>query len=177
MCEQVGVFTKCGSHKYFNFTPDLAVYSKGLGNGYAISACVGKGFLKDASKEVFLTGSCWNDVVSMAAALKSLEISYSENVAESVLSKGADFVNQIELKAREFDLPLVMTGTFQCHFLGLQMIITYLDYKGSVNFQQIEGCIFIRTIIGLFPNSMQVADLEEAVELAGEAMNALKNES
>ena len=26
-------------------------------------------------------------------------------------------------------------------------------------------------------NSMQVADLEEAVELAGEAMNALKNES
>ena len=28
-----------GSHKYFNFTPDLAVYSKALGNGYAISAC------------------------------------------------------------------------------------------------------------------------------------------
>ena len=44
---------KGGSHKYFNFTPDLAVYSKGLGNGYAISACVGKDFLKDASKEVF----------------------------------------------------------------------------------------------------------------------------
>ena len=47
---------KGGSLRYFNFTPDLAVYSKGLGNGYAISACVGKDFLKDASKEVFLTG-------------------------------------------------------------------------------------------------------------------------
>ena len=26
-----------GSHRYFGFTPDLAVYSKALGNGYAIS--------------------------------------------------------------------------------------------------------------------------------------------
>ena len=30
-----------GSHRFFNFTPDMSVYSKALGNGYAISACVG----------------------------------------------------------------------------------------------------------------------------------------
>ena len=30
-----------GSHRYFNFTPDIAIYSKALGNGYSISSCVG----------------------------------------------------------------------------------------------------------------------------------------
>ena len=50
-----------GSHRYFGFTPDLAVYSKALGNGYAIPACVGKESFRNPAKEVFLTGSCWND--------------------------------------------------------------------------------------------------------------------
>ena len=38
--------------------------------------------------EVFLTGSCWNDAVSMAAALKSLQLSAREDAATSLLEKG-----------------------------------------------------------------------------------------
>ena len=168
---------KGGSHKYFNFTPDLAVYSKGLGNGYAISACVGKDFLKDVSKEVFLTGSCWNDAVSMAAALKSLEISYSENVAESVLSKGAYFVNLIESKAREFDLPLVMTGPPSMPFPWFADDNNLFRLQRFCELSANRGLYFHPHHNWFISNSMQVADLEEAVELAGEAMNALKNES
>ena len=56
LCEKYGVIlilddVRCGgrlddggSHKYFNFSPDLAIYSKALGNGYAISSCVGRDF-------------------------------------------------------------------------------------------------------------------------------------
>ena len=81
-----------------DFTPDLSVYSKALGNGFSISACVGKEFLKAASKEVFLTGSCWNDAVAMAAAQKSLQISQRDQVAQSVLKKGDYFfVNLVDI--------------------------------------------------------------------------------
>ena len=99
-----------GSHRFFNFTPDLAVYSKGLGNGYAISACVGKAEHKLASAEVFLTGSCWNDAVAMAAAITSLKISEREGVAKQVLSKGKYFCDQLESVARKQNFPLTMTG-------------------------------------------------------------------
>ena len=55
------------------------------------------------------------------------------------------------------------------------MIITYLDYKDSVNFQQIGGLYFHPHHNWFISNSMQVADLEEAVELChGEAMNAFE---
>ena len=43
-----------GSHKYFNFNPDLAIYSKALGNGYAISACVGNNQFRAGASDVFL---------------------------------------------------------------------------------------------------------------------------
>lgn len=99
-----------GSHRYFGFTPDLAVYSKALGNGYAISACVGKEPLRKASMEVFLTGSCWNDAVAMAAALKSLELSEREEVAKSVLVKGRQLTEGLERTAAKHGKTLRMTG-------------------------------------------------------------------
>ena len=99
-----------GSHKFFGFRPDLSVYSKALGNGYAISACVGIEKLKKASMEVFLTGSCWNDAVAMAAALASLRISKRDNVAEQVTDKGCFFAKGMEGLANKYDYPLKMTG-------------------------------------------------------------------
>jgi len=99
-----------GSHRYFGFTPDLAVYSKALGNGYAISACVGKESFRKASMEVFLTGSCWNDAVAMAAALKSLELSQRDDVAKNVLEKGKQLTEGLERAAAKHGKNLRMTG-------------------------------------------------------------------
>ena len=99
-----------GSHRYFGFVPDLAVYSKALGNGYSISACVGKAKLKNAASEVFLTGSCWNDSSAMVAALQSLKLSAEKNVARSVLDKGKIFCEGLEMAARKYDFEFYMTG-------------------------------------------------------------------
>ncbi len=63
-----------GSNEYFGFQPDLACYCKALGNGYPISACLGKDYLKGAASRVFLTGSYWNSSVPMMAAKKVIEV-------------------------------------------------------------------------------------------------------
>lgn len=99
-----------GSHRHFGFTPDLAVYSKALGNGYAISACVGKESYRKSSMEVFLTGSCWNDALSMAAAIKSLELSEREKVVDNLLSKGKALCDGLEKAAFANGQSLRMTG-------------------------------------------------------------------
>lgn len=105
-----GRLSHFGSHLYFGFTPDLSVYSKALGNGYAISACVGKEASKSSSSEVFLTGSCWNDAIAMTAALTSLKISKRDDVANEVLKKGKYFCQKLEAEANKLGLPLKMTG-------------------------------------------------------------------
>lgn len=159
-----------GSHRYFNFTPDLSIYSKALGNGYAISACTGKKFLKNASKEVFLTGSCWNDAVAMSAALKSIEISHKDKVAESILAKGEYFCSGMFTRAKKYNLPLIMTGPFS---------MPYPWFEGDENLFRIQKFCKIAADKGLYfhphhnwfiSNSHSIADLDLALDLADQAM-------
>ncbi len=162
-----------GSHKYFNFTPDLAIYSKGLGNGFSISACVGKDFLKDASKEVFLTGSCWNDAVAMAAALKSLEISHKENVADSILDKGKYFNSALTEKAKEFNLTLSMTGPASMPYPWFSEDKNLFLLQRFCAFSASKGLYFHPHHNWFISNAHEITDMDEAIELAGEAMKEL----
>jgi glutamate-1-semialdehyde 2,1-aminomutase len=164
-----------GSHRYFDFTPDLSVYSKALGNGYAISACTGKEFLRNASKEVFLTGSCWNDAVAMSAALKSLEISHEFNVADSILAKGKYFSQGMCAKAKKYNLPLNMSGPYS---------MPYPCFDGDESLFRIQKFCEIAAGKGLYfhphhnwfiSNAHSKADLDLAIDLADQAMCQMVN--
>ncbi len=99
-----------GSHRFFGFTPDLACYSKALGNGYAISACVGQEEYRKPARDVFLTGSCWNDAVTMAAAMKCLETASERKVVEKLENLGRRLAEGLEATSREHGFNLRMTG-------------------------------------------------------------------
>src|SRR5207247_5174742 len=62
-----------GSGEHVGLQPDLACYSKALGNGHAIAACLGREALREAATRVFFTGSFWTSAVAMAAAIACLE--------------------------------------------------------------------------------------------------------
>jgi len=61
-----------GSGAAMGVEPDLTCYCKALGNGYPISAALGRERLRDAATAVFFTGSYWTGPVEMAAALACL---------------------------------------------------------------------------------------------------------
>jgi len=99
-----------GSHRLFGFTPDLSCYSKALGNGYAISACVGREEFRRAAREVFLTGSCWNDAVAMAAALKCLEAAKERRVVDRLNALGRRLVDGLATQAGKHGFAIDVTG-------------------------------------------------------------------
>jgi glutamate-1-semialdehyde 2,1-aminomutase len=70
-----------GSGEHVGVRPDLTCYCKALGNGYPISACLGREALRDAARRVFFTGSYWSSTVPMAAGLACLkELAASEAI-------------------------------------------------------------------------------------------------
>ena len=99
-----------GSHRRFGFTPDLGCYGKALGNGYALSACLGREEYRKAARNVFLTGSCWNDAVAQAAALKCLELFPARKVVETVDALGRRLAEGLEKAAAQHGFNLRMTG-------------------------------------------------------------------
>lgn len=63
-----------GLHKLFGVEPDIAMYGKALGNGYGITAIVGRREVMQAAQKTFISSTFWTERVGPTAALKTLEI-------------------------------------------------------------------------------------------------------
>ncbi len=62
-----------GLHKFYKVNPDLAIFGKALGNGYAINAIIGKGEIMRSAEETFISSTFWTERIGPTAALKTLE--------------------------------------------------------------------------------------------------------
>ena len=61
-----------GLHQKYDVEPDLALYSKALGNGYAISALVGRASIMESAQSTFISSTFWTERVGPTAALATL---------------------------------------------------------------------------------------------------------
>jgi len=89
-------FRECygGLHQKTMIDPDMAMFGKTLGNGYAITAVVGKGSAMSAAQDTFISSTFWTERIGPTAALKTLEIMRDE--------KPWKFMNQQASKVRDY---------------------------------------------------------------------------
>ncbi len=158
-----------GSHRHFGFTPDLSCYSKALGNGYAISACVGREEYRRAAREVFLTGSCWNDAVAMAAALKCIEIAKRENVVERLDLLGRRLEDGLQVQAEEHGYSFALTGPPSMPFPWFEGDDNLFMVQRFCGFCAEEGVFFHPHHNWFLCGAHAETDIDEALETAGRA--------
>ena len=82
-----------GSHIPLNLYPDLICLGKALGNGYAISALLGKEELRSAAQSLMFTASHAFGAVALAAATMVLEIYYRDNIFDALWKAGTKLRN------------------------------------------------------------------------------------
>lgn len=63
-----------GLHKKYGVEPDMAMFGKALGNGYAITAVLGRRAIMEAAQTTFISSTFWTERIGPAAALKTLEV-------------------------------------------------------------------------------------------------------
>jgi glutamate-1-semialdehyde aminotransferase len=73
-----------GAQGYFGVTPDLTAISKGIANGYPISAVVGKADFMEAAKETTISATYFPSTIGIAAALKTLQILEEKNAIQHI---------------------------------------------------------------------------------------------
>lgn len=99
-----------GLHKIYDVEPDMAMFGKALGNGYAITAVIGKSDIMQAAQKTFISSTFWTERIGPTAGLKTLEIMEREKSWESITQKG----NSIKIKwaeiAQKYDLPIAIGG-------------------------------------------------------------------
>jgi len=63
-----------GLHKFYKVNPDMAIFGKALGNGYAITAVIGKREIMEVAEKSFISSTFWTERVGPTAALKTIEV-------------------------------------------------------------------------------------------------------
>lgn len=80
--------TDGGVYKLNGFEPDIVVYAKAMGGGFAISAVVGRQDVMDAAQDTFLSSTMWTERVGFVAGLKTIEILCREKGWEHLIEIG-----------------------------------------------------------------------------------------
>lgn len=93
-----------GLHKKYQVEPDMAIFAKALGNGFAISACIGKKEFMGAAQQTFISSTFWTERVGPTAALKTLEVMEREKSWEKITATGLDITSRWKQLAEKYEL-------------------------------------------------------------------------
>lgn len=99
-----------GAFKKYKITPDIVVYGKAMGNGYPISAIVGKRKVMDAAQETFISSTFWTERIGPTAAIATIKKFQKKNVANHLMKLG-ERINQGWIKlAKKHGLKIEIHG-------------------------------------------------------------------
>ncbi len=79
-----------GLHLKYGVEPDIAMFGKALGNGYAITATIGRRAVMEAAQSTFISSTFWTERIGPTAALKTLEVMERERSWETVTATGLE---------------------------------------------------------------------------------------
>ncbi len=77
-----------GAHLIYDIEPDIAVFSKALGNGYPIAAIIGKGDIMESAQNSFISSTMWTERIGPTAALATINKHRRVNVDEHLMAIG-----------------------------------------------------------------------------------------
>ncbi len=99
-----------GLHKMYGVEPDMAMFGKALGNGYGITATIGKREIMEAAQTTFISSTFWTERIGPTAALKTLEIMEREKSWERITQTGLDITAKWKSLAEKHGISIVTSG-------------------------------------------------------------------
>ena len=77
-----------GLHKKYGVEPDMCMFGKAMGNGYAITAVVGKRSIMEAAQKTFISSTFWTERIGPTAALETIKVMEETSSWEFITAQG-----------------------------------------------------------------------------------------
>jgi glutamate-1-semialdehyde 2,1-aminomutase len=105
-------FRECfgGLHKKFNVKPDMAMFGKALGNGYAITALLGKSKIMKKVNDTFISSTFWSERIGYVAGLATLKEMKKKKPWKKINKLGAYIKKNWSLIAKRYNLSIDILG-------------------------------------------------------------------
>ncbi len=99
-----------GLHKYYNVNPDIAMFGKAMGNGYAITAVIGSSEIMQEAQNTFISSTFWTERIGPTAALRTLKVMEREESWEMITNTGKIIKKGWKELAKKYELPIKIGG-------------------------------------------------------------------
>jgi glutamate-1-semialdehyde 2,1-aminomutase len=99
-----------GLHKLYGVEPDMAMFGKAMGNGYAITAIIGRRSVMEAAQSTFISSTFWTERIGPTAALKTLEVMEKMKSWDLITQTGLNIRARWETLAQSTGLDLEYWG-------------------------------------------------------------------
>ena len=126
-----------GIHMKFDVEPDMAMFGKTMGNGYGITAVVGKKEIMESAQASFISSTFWTERIGPTAALKTLEV--MENI------QSWKIITDIGKSIREKLKDLAFANDLDITFSGIPALTTFsfnsdndLEYKTLITQEMLK---------------------------------------
>lgn len=99
-----------GLHKKYGVEPDMVMFGKALGNGYAITGVFGKREVMQAAQKTFISSTFWTERIGPTAALATLDVMDSIKSWDIITSIGKKVTARWIESGKEYNLNIKTSG-------------------------------------------------------------------
>jgi len=99
-----------GAQEYFEVTPDIACFAKGISNGMPVAAVAGKREIMKTTADLLISSTYGGDAVSLAAVVAALGEYRKTDYIDHIRTQGRRLVDGMNSIAKEIGLRLEFRG-------------------------------------------------------------------
>ena len=131
-------FSKGGAGEFFDLSPDLSTFGKGVANGFPLSVLAGSRKVMGRLEDVFFSFTFGGELLSLAAAKATLEKINNAPVLETISSRGEKLKSGVEelLSKHEMEGLISISGHPSWTFLGFKDYADYSSFQIKTYFLQ-----------------------------------------
>lgn len=123
-----------GLHLKLKVNPDMAIFGKSIGNGYPISAIIGRKEIMQVAQETFISSTMWTDRLGFIAANKTLKMLKKLKINKKISTYGKKIKNGWNKIAEKNNIKISVSGQDCIPYLRFdypnnQEILTYFTQE------------------------------------------------
>lgn len=165
-----------GLHKKYGVDPDMAMFGKALGNGYAITATIGRREVMEAAQSTFISSTFWTERIGPVAALKTLEEMEKTKSWEVITNTGREITQKWHKLAQKYDLPIKTQGLPALISFSFELE-NWLECKTFITQEMLKNGILAASsvYVSVVHQEEQIADYFNCLEEIFKKISEVKN--
>ncbi len=99
-----------GIHLKLKVNPDIAIFGKSIGNGYPISAIIGKKKIMQVSQDTFISSTMWTDRLGFIAGIETLKKLKKYKINKKISSYGTMIKSGWNEISKKYNIDISVSG-------------------------------------------------------------------